>query len=275
MKVTRIMILLILLACALCTLGLSQMTKLRLSVSSPEYALNFFDRINYLDDELSYKANVDASTIAPAKLMSWDEVLRMVEHPDRVKKDFYVEWDEIDYLVRNNIFAFSSLYFSPGSKWYTMIWNFRKDNRGKNLYYSSYHIRKMLMDTAQEDVRKAMLTRLVELLKSEDMEGIWYQQKADYLRNLSTRDPNYERFSKATYRSSVKAKLQEVIDTINNTNYDLKALPVYMGHWEIVEVKNGKLVYYYPDQVTGVCYRLGREASFKLKGYVQQLRDQM
>jgi len=275
MKLARIVIFLILLGCGLCTLGLSQATKLRLSISAPDDAFNLYDRIHYLDNQLASKANVDAESIAPAQLISWEEVLRKVENPDRVKKEFYVEWDEIEYLVLRYIFSFSTRNVSPVNLWYRMLWDFRKDAKSRNLTYSSFHIRKMLMDPDQEDIRRAMLSKLAGLLNSEDTEGIWYQQKAEFLEDFSSRNPEYDKLSKATYRSTLKSKLQEAIDAINTTDYDRKALPVWMGFWQTVETKNGVLVYHTQDYISGICYRIGRDASFKLKAYLQQLKDQI
>jgi hypothetical protein len=179
MKLARIVVIAVLLLCGLAAMGLKGDDRPALKVSGLAYPYKL-DSVDRFEDNGFDFGEGDLVDLGNHKAFSWDEVLRMVDSQKGQKPEFSLNWDEIQHLVYNMIFVLSAgqlFRYNLGAR---LLPAMIHPQGSSKVPLGTHHIRLMLLDPTQEDVRREMRDRLIALLKDENTEALWYLQKARY-----------------------------------------------------------------------------------------------
>ncbi|MBP7194552.1 MAG: hypothetical protein KBA79_01870 [Candidatus Cloacimonetes bacterium] len=272
MKLARIVVIAVLLLCGLAAMGLKGDDRPALKVSGLAYPYKL-DSVDRFEDNGFDFGEGDLVDLGNHKTFSWDEVLRMVDSQKGAKTEYSLNWDEIQNLVYNMIFVLSAGQIYRYHLGERLLHAMIHPQGSSKVPLGTHHIRLMLLDPTQEDVRREMRDRLIALLKDENTEALWYLQKTRYLSTNANYIQEADPIFKASYRASIQNRLKELISAVDQTDYQLKAVQSYPGQWELLEQKGNKLYSYTPRTLNLICYRLGKDAAQKLKSYAQQILD--
>ncbi|MDZ4183098.1 MAG: hypothetical protein U1B83_09490 [Candidatus Cloacimonadaceae bacterium] len=274
----------IMLICVFCFLGLSiKDAPQRLSVSVPEFPLDFGDRISYYEWD-----TYDARQLGEVRILDWEQVIGQADKNVTDPKEFFIDENEFSLILQNNVFLFSRLGIC--TRWHPSLWDLNTSLGYKRWgeMPNSYTLRKLLTDPKQENVRRQFVQTAIRVLNHPDTKRNWEKQRNAFLsehdyilldsNNQYDKQADYTRMQNAGYESSMIAAMSALTRLIDSTDHDMKVVPAYNGWWLAVRVINNIFDLVDDDsplKIRFACFRMGKEASLKLKEYVGDVRKQI
>lgn len=272
MNRNRVAVLMLMCISMIFLLGLTS-SSLSIGSSAPTQALNLGDQISYFDWR-----SFDARNLGQVKTLTWAELIKLLDANSRPKEQFRIYWDDARDLLENNLFWFTRMGINK--KWFPGYFELDLETRSqRDMYFiGSYHLRKLLTDSSLESTRTEFFNNAVAFLNSPDAENAWYTRKSALLEDYrEVQDnpflaPDYLRIKNSTYKASLRTALDVMIKNIESADYNLKVMPTGYGWWSVVQITDNVVEMLEDDspmKIKFACWRLGRDASMKLRDYAR------
>lgn len=272
MNRNRLAVVMLIIVSVIFLVGLTGST-LSISGYAPNEPLNLKEQLSYFDWR-SY----DARDLGPVKTFTWAELMKLVEAKSRPTEQFHIYWEDARDLLENNLFWFTRMGINK--KWFPGYFELDMETKSqRDMYYiGSYHIRMLLTDSTLESTRNEFFTNAVNYLNSPEAENAWYTHKSWLLEQYrDMKDdpyfaPEYLRITNATYKASLRTALDTMIKNIETAEFNHKVLPSGYGWWEVVQITDNVIEFIQdesPMRIKFACWRLGRDASMKLRDYAR------
>ncbi len=226
----------------------------------------------------------DATQLGNVRILNWATVRQAATNRPDTVKNYFITWDEMEYMIKNNVFDFSRIGIC--TKWYPSVSDLFGYIGYRRFLYppDTFTLSKMLSAPDQEPARMEMLDRTVRLLKDPGTKVQWEIQRAsfinlfsDWIRNdkNSAFRADYSRIANATYENSLQAAFTNLVLQMDNTDFSLKVIP-FNNRWKLVVVINDIFEIVNDESPLGinsVCYRMGPEATQKARSYVLEAKQ--
>lgn len=282
MSKTRLFSVLGILICVLCLLGFTSSDYVVLSAYAPTRPYRVPDNVPGWDYE-----SHDINDLGNVRLWNWSSVQNMAN--ERLDKNnlYYIEWNEMVHLIRNNIFWFTRLGIC--TSWYPGYSEFNR-SMGYRRYLdlpNAFILEKLLTEPDQEQLRSEFILRGLELLNDPQTKTRWDEQRIQFLNDNAGRINqtgyqtwrlDYNRIANATYSSSLTAAISKIIEIMQDTDFSRRVLPTTGGAWYMVDVVNNIFDTIGDDSPMGInsiCFRMGPAATAKMIGYLTEIKQQL